>query len=340
MKNYKKIIRYAWQAFDHTRTIDRITDISAMVSTNHVYKVELTDGNVVIAKLTIFGNFESFAEDHTIINVLANNLPVRYSNFLSRAMMKGQNLFFHRYINDKQDAWVVFYRPIHIVENPPKKLKLKEVKQFGREMARFHKDCTLVSNTLPQSGRDMTTDVNALLESAREDYPEHFPLIEKHCRLFLENTYRINLHGFKKIPVFVDWNIGNFSVDGDGLMTSRWDYDWFRMSTRVADFYFLSRVVSKVGDKTVFTYEADRLMEPRFIEFLKAYHKVFPLSRQEVLFIKEAYRFFLLNYVLRLGRYFFRPKFAKKLAREVLNEHLVTLDEKIDTERLLAALRL
>ncbi|MEM1359953.1 MAG: hypothetical protein AAGF89_17230, partial [Bacteroidota bacterium] len=307
---------------------------------NTVYKLVMEDGNILIAKVTVFGSFEGFAEDHTIINVLANNLPVRYANFLSRGLMKGNNLFFHRHIDEEQDAWIIFYRPIQIQETPPKRLSEEQVAQLGREMAYFHRDCTLVSHTLPRSDRDMTTDVNALLNSAKKDYPQHFDLIKEQCHLFLENTFRINTLGFQKIPVFVDWNIGNFSVDDVGRLASRWDYDWFRMSTRVADFYFLSRVVSDVGDQTAFTYEVDRLLEGRFLIFLKAYHAIFPLTRPEVKFIKEAYRFFLLNYVLRLGRYFFRPSFAKQLSEDALQVHLPTLDEKFDEDQLLKALYL
>lgn len=340
MKNYQNILRYAWRAYDHTRQIRSVEDISAQVSTNTVYKLVMEDGNILIAKVTVFGSFEGFAEDHTIINVLANNLPVRYANFLSRGLMKGNNLFFHRHIDEEQDAWIIFYRPIQIQESPPKRLSEEQVAQLGREMAYFHRDCTLVAHTLPRSDRDMTSDVNALLNSAEEDYPEHYDLIQRQCHLFLENTFQINTYGFQKIPVFVDWNIGNFSVDEVGRLASRWDYDWFRMSTRVADFYFLSRVVSDVGDQTAFTYEVDRLLEDRFLIFLKAYHAIFPLTRPEVRFIKEAYRFFLLNYVLRLGRYFFRPSFAKQLSEDALRLHLPTLEDKFDEERLLNALGL
>ena len=340
MKNYQNILRYAWRAYDHTREIATIADISAQVSTNHVYKLGMADGNTLIAKVTFFGSYEAFAEDHVIINVLANNLPVRYAGLLSRALMKGNQIFFHRYIDAEQDAWIVFYRPIYERENAPRRLTDAQVQNLGREMARFHYDCTLVTETLPRSDRNMTTDVNALLGTARTEYPEYVELIEHHCRLFLENTFRINLYGFTKIPVFVDWNVGNFSLDDDGRLSSRWDYDWFRLSTRVADFYFLSRVVSEVGDKTVFTYEVDRLLEDRFLLFLEAYHEVFPLTRPEVLFLKEAYRFFLLNYVLRLGRFFFRPKIASKLAHDVLTLHLPTLDERFTAERMLQTLHL
>ncbi len=340
MKNYENILRYAWRAYDHTREISRIRDISAQVSTNSVYELTMTDGNVLIGKATVFGSFENFAEDHTIINVLSNNLPVRYAGMLSRALMKGSNIFFHRHIDEFVDAWIVFYRPIRIQQQSPRRLTEDQVSQLAREMAFFHRDCSLVTNTLPRSDRNMTTDVNALFDSAVTDYPEHAELIRKHCRLFLENTFRINVHGFQKIPVFVDWNIGNFSVDRSGRLASRWDYDWFRMSTRVTDFYFLSRVVSGVGDKTDFTYEVDRLQEERFLLFLQEYHAVFPLARAEVLFIKESYRFFLLNYVLRLGNYFFRKEIAEQLVRDVLTTHLPTLDEKFDEQLLLDTLKL
>lgn len=340
MTDFEAIIRYAWRAYDHTRTIGTIDNISAKVSTNSVFQLNMTDGNILIAKVTVFGSFEGFAEDHTIVNVLANNLPVRYADFLSRALMKGNQLFFHRYIDPDTDAWVVFYRPIHIQEQSPKRLSLDQVSKLGSEIAAFHRDCTLISRTLPRSDRNMTTDVDSLLRELPGLYPDHQELILRHCNLFLENTFRLNTLGFEKIPVFVDWNIGNFSIHQDGSLASRWDYDWFRMSTRVADFYFLSRVVSEVGDQDEFTYEVDRMMEDRFLHFLRAYHEVFPLTTAEVRFTKEAYRFFLLHYVLRLGRYFFRPAIAEKLTADVLEVHLPTLDDTFDPEVLVRGLGL
>ena len=110
-----------------------------------------------------------------------------------------------------------------------------------------------------------------------------------------------------KMPVLIDWNLGNFSVEFDRddrsqfRLFSRWDYDWFRIESRLLDFYFLSRVSSRTGDRTSFTYGAHTLLEPRFRRFLRAYHAEYPLTPDEVLFLKEAYRFFLLNYVVREG---------------------------------------
>ena len=126
--------------------------------------------------------------------------------------------------------------------------------------------------------------------------PNHRDMILQHSDSFLTNVDSLHYSTeIETIPVLVDWNIGNFSITGDGKFYSRWDYDWFRMSSRVMDFYFFSRVVSDVGDRTVFSYLVDTLMEDRFMMFLKEYHKIFPLTLREIHFIKEAYRFFILN---------------------------------------------
>jgi hypothetical protein len=139
--------------------------------------------------------------------------------------------------------------------------------------------------------------------------------------------------GWTKMPVLIDWNLGNFSVEFDPAdhdaftLFSRWDYDWFRIESRLLDFYFLSRVSSRTGDRTTFTYGAHTLLEPRFQTFLRAYHAVYPLTPPEVLFLKEAYRFFLLNYVIREGRHFFRYEFWQQLLHDAVDVHLPALDD-------------
>ncbi len=334
------IIRYAWMAYDSTRSISRISDISAMVSTNHVYRIKLKDGETIIAKLSYFGKFEHFVMDHQIINVLSNNLPVRYENFLSRALMKGNQLFVHRFQNDIVDAWVVFYRPIRIKNKMPQRLESHHIDKLGIEFANFHKACHTVRHTLPPFSKNMTSDINELLEVVEERFPKQESLIKKQCDIFLNNTHKINAKGFDIVPVFVDWNIGNFSVTATNKFFSRWDYDWFRMSSRMADFYFISRVVSDIGDKTLFTYNVTTMMEDRFIQFLKSYHSVYPLTRPEIFFLKEAFRFFLLNYVIKEGNNFFLESFATQLQRDAFETHLLNIDELFNADKLLKALDL
>jgi hypothetical protein len=164
--------------------------------------------------------------------------------------------------------------------------------------------------------------------------------VRRHCDLFFSNAERLGYHAFQKIPVLIDWNRGNFSVAYEEYsfsLFSRWDYDWFRIEPRTLDFYFFSRVVREDGDQTVFSYTATPLLEPRFRLFLRAYHQLFPLEPSELAFLKEAYRFFLLNYVVRTGEHFFVPDIHQRLAREAITRYLPEL-ETLDFTPLLHSL--
>lgn len=343
--DFTTIVKYAWMEYDPSRTIKTVSDISVRVSTNYVYKVVFTNGHHVFAKLSYFGKFEHFVEDHTIINVLANNLTEPFENLLARSLMRGNELFVHRFKNSLLDAWVVFYRPVRIDQMLPRRLELHQIRTLGVEMATFHQVCTEVRNTIPKSSKTLNIDLLHLLdiletEEGRFFHRGHETVIKAQCNLFFEKVEKYNFHQLEQIPVFVDWNIGNFSVTKDTKLFSRWDYDWFRMSSRILDFYFLSRVVSDVGDRTVFTYNISTLWEDRFIEFLKAYHVVYPLNEIEIRLLPEVYRFFLLNYVIKDGRYFFHEIYATKLQREVYEQHLPSIAQNNQVEKLLLALRI
>ena len=325
------IIRYAWMEYDPSRAIKSIIDISAKVSTNHVYKITLVNKTIIIAKLSYFGKYEDFVEDHTIINVLSNNLTYPYEGVLSRSFMKGNDLFVHRFKNDVIDAAVVFYRPVKVKTRPPNRFNEDQIMKLGKEFARFHKACHAVRYTLPKTSKSLRMDILQLKQrvelAAPEEYTDtHRKLILSHCDMFVTEANRIRPKKSDFIPVFIDWNIGNFSITPSFRIYSRWDYDWFRTSTRVLDFYFLSRVVSDAGDRTAFTYEVDTLKSERFRLFLKYYHEEFPLTKAEVYMIKEGYRFFLLNYVLKHGTYFFNDRYAITLQRDVLETHLSSID--------------
>ncbi|HEX3024665.1 MAG TPA: hypothetical protein VHP12_05595 [Chitinophagaceae bacterium] len=220
-----------------------------------------------------------------------------------------------------------------------------QIEKLGEQMAMFHKACYQIRNTLPRSSKTLKFDIDYLLRILETDYGkfehrqnEH--IIKQQCNLFLENREKLNAFEFDKIPVFIDWNIGNFSVNNSFKLFSRWDYDWFRISTRIMDFYFFSRVVSDIGDRTVFSYVIGPLMEDRFLIFLKAYHAVYPLTIPEICFMKEAYRFFILNYVIKDGRYFFHEIFATKLQKEAYEIYFPSIEKGFDAEKIINALNL
>lgn len=342
--DFTAIVKEAWQAYDNTREIVRIVDISAKVSTNHVYRVTFKDGSFIIAKLSYYGQYEHFREDHSIIDALSNNLLSPFENFLARSLRKGNELFIYRFKSIILDAWVVFYRPIKIKQRMPRRLEDSNIIKLGEQVALFHKACNNIRHTLPTSSKTMAVDIDTLLQSLTTEtgsyeHRMHEDEIRKHSHTFLENIAALGVDSLEKIPVFVDWNIGNFSVSPSQRLYSRWDYDWFRMDSRVLDFYFLSRVVSDIGDRTVFSYYVGPLMEKRFLLFLKAYHEVYPLQEKEILFLKEAYRFFILNYVIKDGRYFFHEIFATKLQKEAYEIYLPSVDRDFNADIILNALK-
>lgn len=340
--DYKTIIKKAWAEFDGSVSVQSIEDISARVSTNHVFRVNFEDGEQVIAKLSYFGKYEHFVEDHRIIHALANNLLYPFENVLAKSLVRNGKVFTYRHKDNFIDTWVVFYNPIRIQLKLPRRLEEHHIQLLGREVARFHKACSRVSTVLPKSSKTLRSDIRDLLdtletEAGQYEHRMHVEELKRQCALFLANRQKLVAKTVETMPVFVDWNIGNFSVTDTLELYSRWDYDWFRISYRVMDFYFFSRVVSNAGDRTVFSYVIGPLMEDRFLLFLQAYHKVFPLTENEIRFLPEAYRFFILNYVIKYGRYFFHRTYATKLQREAYEIYFPSI-ETFDAEKILQAL--
>jgi len=341
--DYPAIIREAWAGFDASQTIASIEDISARVSTNHVFRVRFDNGDFIIAKLSYFGKYEHFKEDHRLIHTLANNLLYPFENVISKSLLKNNQVYTYRYKDNMIDAWVIFYNPIRTQLRLPRRLNDDQIQKLGAEIGRFHKACARVSPVLPKSSKTLRSDIQGLLdlletEAGQYEHRMHVGYLKKQCETFLKNRQKLVAGSVETMPVFVDWNIGNFSVTDKLELFSRWDYDWFRISYRVMDFYFFSRVVSDVGDRTVFSYVIGPLMEDRFLLFLKEYHKVYPLTENEIYFMKEAYRFFILNYVIKYGRYFFHRTYATKLQREAYETYLPSIDEQFNAEKILRAL--
>jgi hypothetical protein len=340
-----EIIRQAWQALGRTPHLERAVEISADVSTNHVYRVELDDGHHVVAKTSTYGSYVHFRQDHQLIDRWAQLLQdTRFAGFLAHVILKGDSVFTFR----KDNAWLVFYEKADFYDFLPRILSDAEVDAFAVEMADFHRASTRAAKRMHSSWKSVGSDIAALYDAvgsqewrAQRRLDESTGLmLREHCDALLDHADRLDFYRFPKIPVLVDWNIGNFSVglERQGFkFFSRWDYDWFRIDSRMQDFYFCARVVRSEGDKTLFSYSTAPLFEPRFLRFLQTYHRRFPLTKNEVLFLKESYRFFLLNYVVRGGEHFFRPSYCERLQREAVEDFLPRLDA-IDFTPLLAAL--
>lgn len=321
----------AWRQYGDRRAITSVLEVSAHVSTNHVFRVVLEDGSAVIAKFSWYGSYFLFCEDHDRLhrcNQLLSN--TRYANLMADVLtVNGEPFVYY-----DGDVWAVFYEEVERRVSLPRILGDSDVSNFATEIAHFHRACTDIAQRLPRTSTSIRSDAVNLLERVSD--PRVAPgfsfdnrqrqIVRDHAHEFLMQLQLLGYDDLQRIPVLLDWNLGNFSVSqvagGHFELFSRWDYDWFRIDTRLLDFYFLSRVSSETGDRTLFTYSAHTLLEPRFVRFLKAYHAVFPLAENEILMLKESYRFFILNYVIRSGDHFFEGDLWKKLQYDAVETSL------------------
>ena len=334
---HRAAVGAAWVEYDGDRSIAGVTELSAMVSTNRVYRLTIDDGSAVVAKSSNYGSFFLFAEDHDRLHRVTQLLAGgRFEHFMAATLTTGDDRPFVWYDGD---MWVVFYDEVEIGDHLPGRLTDGQVTQLGRELAYFHRACDAIAPQIPPPSKTAKSDAVNLYErlgtrAAGEVFgldQSRIDLVRRHTHRFLMNVHDSGYDSWLKMPVLIDWNLGNFSVrygetQEQFELFSRWDYDWFRIESRLLDFYFLSRVSSTTGDRSIWTYGSHTLLEPRFRLFLTAYHEVFPLTPEEVRFLVEAYRFFLLNYVVREGRHFFRYEFWQHLMRDAVDVQLPELD--------------
>jgi len=333
--SHRAAVDAAWSAFGDRRSMTKVDEVSANVSTNRVYRVYLDDGTTLIAKVSSYGSYFLFYEDHDRLSRCAALLQgTRFQGMLADIWRKDGRLFTWY----DQSMWAVFYDDVPRRDSLPRVLSVDQVRNLGREMAEFHLACTDIAPSIPSGSKTIKSDAIHLLELLESPFgprnfelpPEAMGVLWRHTHGFLQRLIDVGYDEWPKIPVLIDWNLGNFSVDtrddGTFRLFSRWDYDWFRIEPRLLDFYFLSRVSSSTGDRTRFTYGPHTLVEPTFLELLRSYRAVFPMSDDEVMFLPEVYRFFILNYVVREGARFFRKDLCRQFRNDAVRTYLPALD--------------
>ena len=60
----EQLIATAWTEYGAKRTIDHVVEVSAHVSTNRVFRVVFNDSSHIVAKISSYGSYFLFAEDH------------------------------------------------------------------------------------------------------------------------------------------------------------------------------------------------------------------------------------------------------------------------------------
>jgi len=67
-QTYESHLREAWQEYGDPRGITSVVEVSAKVSTNRVYRLHLSDSGSVVAKVSSYGSYFLFREDHDRIH--------------------------------------------------------------------------------------------------------------------------------------------------------------------------------------------------------------------------------------------------------------------------------
>ena len=332
---HRQAVDAAWADYGDKRSIVGSDEVSANVSTNRVYRLHLDDGSTVISKVSSYGSYFLFVEDHEQLDRCARLLgPTRFNGMLAEIWSRDGRIF--TWYN--QHIWAVFYDDVPRRDSLPRVLTVDQIANLATEIAEFHVACNAIAPALPSASKTIKSDAIHLLDLLESPFAtrnfelpaEAIGVLRKHTHTFLERLVAVGYDEWPKIPILIDWNLGNFSVetaaDGRFRLYSRWDYDWFRIEPRLLDFYFLSRASSSTGDRTRFTYGPHTLVEPSFLGFLAAYRSVFPMSTDELVFLPEVYRFFILNYVVREGARFFRHDLCKQFRRDAVQSYLPALD--------------
>ena len=330
----ERVVRDAWRdyavASGDQRTVAATHEVSAHVSTNRVFQVRFNDDSTLVAKVSSYGSYFLFAEDHDRLARCTSLLRHgRWAGFLADVLVVDKR----PYTWYDGRCWCAFYTEVQRAESLPRVLTTSDVSALAREIARFHHACTEIAPALPPVSNSVKGDAIHLLDQLTNPFaprnfdlpPEDIGVLARFTHELLLRLEAVHYDEWTKIPILVDWNLGNFSVtreDGEVRLFSRWDYDWFRVESRLLDFYFLSRVSSSTGDRTSFTYSPHTLTEPRFVEFVRAYHEVNPLSRRDIEFLPYAYRIFILNYVIREGARFFRDDLCAQFRRDAAHGYL------------------
>lgn len=343
----ERVVGDAWRDFAERsgdrRVVAATEEVSAHVSTNRVFRVVFDDRSTLVAKVSSYGSYFLFAEDHDRLARCSSLLRHgRWAGFLADVLVVEKRPY--TWYDGRR--WCVFYSEVRRADSLPRVLSAADVGALAREIARFHHACGGIAPALPPVSNSVKGDAIHLFDQLTNPFaPRNFELPAEDIGVLARFTHDLLLHlehvhydEWSRIPILVDWNLGNFSVtreDGEVRLFSRWDYDWFRIESRLLDFYFLSRVSSTTGDRTSFTYSPHTLVEDRFVGFVRAYHDVNPLSRRDIEFLPYAYRIFILNYVIREGARFFRDDLCAQFRRDAARGYL-DASTKLDLSPLLA----
>ena len=218
---YEDTARAAFAQSGYGGEIVEVTELSPMVSTNHVYRLSLAGGHHLVAKVSSYGSYWLFKEDHDRLHRCRQQLQdTRYANLLADTVTKDGRVFVHR----DGDLWAALYDEVPTRRSLPRIVSGEDVQNLAEEMARFHQACREVARMVPPTSTSIKSDAIHLLDLLSDPATAgRFPYdrderatIQAHAERFLEQLDVLGYDDWVKIPVLIDWNLGNFSVDYHG----------------------------------------------------------------------------------------------------------------------------
>ena len=97
----------------------------------------------------------------------------------------------------------------------------QQIANLATEIAEFHLACTEIAPLIPSASKTIKSDAIHLLDLLESPFaprnfelpPEAIAVLWKHTHRFLERLVEVGYDEWPKIPMLIDWNLGNFSVD-------------------------------------------------------------------------------------------------------------------------------
>ncbi|HEY7625579.1 MAG TPA: hypothetical protein VH761_00875, partial [Ilumatobacteraceae bacterium] len=137
--SHREAVDAAWDAYGDGRSIVAADDVSANVSTNRVYRIHLDDASTVVCKVSSYGSYFLFVEDHQQLDRCARLLrPTRFNGMLAEAWRHDGRIFTWY----DQHMWAVFYDDVPRRDLLPRVLSADQVTNLATEIAQFHLECT------------------------------------------------------------------------------------------------------------------------------------------------------------------------------------------------------
>ncbi|MCB1317974.1 MAG: hypothetical protein KDK27_18545, partial [Leptospiraceae bacterium] len=159
-----EIVESAWQGLGDARNINSIIEVSANVSTNQVYRLEMNDHSSVIAKVSSYGSYFQFREDHDRIHLWNRLLSeTEYRSLLSDGLSRNNRVYTYY----GGDHWVVFYYDVPISGFLPRILPEEYIANLGREIGRFHHKSLELSPRIPPTSKSIKSDMIYLMDLVR-----------------------------------------------------------------------------------------------------------------------------------------------------------------------------